>query len=102
MKKGEWTFLSNHGRVLAYISKHANSTSQNIAYETGLSIGAVQIIIADLVKAGYLERMRVGRRNQYRVHPELPMRHRLESDHSVGELLLAIGCSLKAQRASVM
>jgi hypothetical protein len=92
MKKGEWTFLSNHGRVLAFISKHPDNTSLNIAYEASLSVGGVQRIITDLEEAGYLERIKVGRRNSYIVHPELPMRHRLESHHSVGDLLAALGC----------
>jgi hypothetical protein len=98
MKKGEWTFLSNHGRVLAYIASHANITNQGIAFDAGLSVGGVQKIVAELVNAGYLERMRIGRRNHYRIHPELPMRHHLESNHPVGKLLAAVGCSLEQQQ----
>ncbi len=92
MKKGEWTFLSNHGRILAYIVKHPDSTSQEIAYETGLSISGVQKIITDLEEGGYIDRVKVGRNNRYKIHPELPLRHPLESEYSVGDILLAIGC----------
>jgi predicted transcriptional regulator len=94
MKKGEWTFLTNHGRLLAYIAKHPQSTAQGIAQEAGLSIRAVQKIITDLEEGGYLARHREGRRNRYTINPGMPMRHPLERDHSVGDVLLALGLEL--------
>ena len=94
MKKGEWTFLSNHGRVLAYIAKNPHSTVQSIASATGLSGPGVQKIIGDLGKSGYIERLKAGRSNYYTVHPELPMRHHLESEYPVGQVLRAIGCQI--------
>jgi predicted transcriptional regulator len=91
MNKGEWTFLTNHGTLLAYIAKHPKSTAQHIAQEAGLSIRAVQNIITDLEKGGYIEKHREGRCNRYTVHPERPLRHRLQRDYSVGDVLQAIG-----------
>jgi len=91
MKKGEWTFLTNHGRLLAYLAKHPQSTAQEIAQAAGLSIRAVQQIITDLEGGGYIARQKEGRRNHYTVHPDRPMRHRLEQDHAVGDILLALG-----------
>ena len=44
-----------------------------------------------LVESGYLERERVGRRNRYRLHPELPLRHPMDRAHQVGELLGVLG-----------
>ena len=92
MKKGQWTFLSNHGRVFAYIIKHPKTTGQKIAYDTGLSTSGVNKIITDLEKGGYIRRIKVGRCNEYKVHPELPMRHHLESEYPVRNVLLALGC----------
>lgn len=91
MKKGQWTFLTNHGRVLVYIAKYPQSTEQEIAQDAGLSIRAVQQIVTHLVEGGYIIRDREGRRNRYTVHPEMPMRHRLERDHAVGDILFALG-----------
>ena len=91
MKKGEWTFLTNHGRVLAYIAKHPQSTTQEIAQEAGITLRAVQKIITELESRGYLARKKEGRRNRYTVNPLLPMRHRLEREHSVGDILQALG-----------
>jgi predicted transcriptional regulator len=91
MRKRKWTFLSIHGRVLAYITKHPQKTIQSISHEVGLSIRAVQIIIDELEEQGYMERQKVGRCNQYVIHPEMPMRHRFDRQHTVGDVLEAIG-----------
>lgn len=90
MEKGQWTFLSNHGRVFVYIAKHPKSTTELISREVGLSQRWVQKIIVELEEAGYVARRKEGRCNRYIVHPELPMRHRLERDHAVGDLLMAL------------
>ncbi len=95
MEKGQWTFLSNHGRVFVYIAKHPKSTTEVISREVGLTQRGVQKIIAELEVTGYIARRKEGRCNLYTVHPELPMRHQLERDHAVGDLLLALGCDLK-------
>lgn len=95
MEKGQWAFLSNHGRVFVYIAKHPKSTTEVISREVGLTQRGVQKIIAELEAAGYIARRREGRCNLYTVHPELPMRHHLEQDHAVGDLLAALGCDLQ-------
>lgn len=91
---GQWTFLSNHGRVFVYIAKHPKVTTEAIAREVSLTQRGVQKIIAELEAAGYIARRKEGRCNRYIVRPELPMRHPLEREHAVGELLLALGCDL--------
>ncbi|MBM3142597.1 MAG: winged helix-turn-helix transcriptional regulator [Chloroflexi bacterium] len=101
LKRREWTFLTNHGRVLAYLAKHPRATAREIAQEVGVTERAIQKVIFDLDRGGYIVRHREGRGNRYTIHPELPMRHRLEREHAVGKLLLALGCDLQklAQRA---
>lgn len=89
---GQWTFLSNHGRVFVYITKHPKVTTEAIAREVGLTQRGVQKIIAELEATGYIARRKEGRCNHYIVHPELPMRHPLEQEYAVGELLSALGC----------
>ena len=91
MQRGNWTFLSNHGRVFVYLSKHPASTTETISREVGLSLRGVQKIITDLENSGYVARHKQGRCNHYTIHSEMPMRHRLEQDHSVGDILLALG-----------
>lgn len=61
-----------------------------IADLVGIGERAAQGIVNDLVEGGYLTRTRVGRRNHYRVHGDVPLRHPLERDHDVSELLDAL------------
>ena len=95
MEKGQWTFLSNHGRVFIYVAKYPKSTTEAISREVGLTQRGVQKIIAELEAVGYVARRKEGRCNLYTIHPELLMRHPLERDHAVGDLLLALGCDPK-------
>lgn len=44
-----------------------------------------------LIAKGYLTRTREGRRNRCGIIRDLPLRHELEHNHSVGELLTALG-----------
>jgi predicted transcriptional regulator len=90
MKKGDWTVLSNHGRMLVYLTRHPQCTTQLIAQRMGLSIRAVQKIIDALEHDGYITRRRVGRCNRYLVHSEMPMRHSLERGTPVGSIINAL------------
>lgn len=85
-----WTFLSNHGHVMVCLARDPDVRLRDIAEDVGITERAVQGIVADLVRAGYIDKERSGRRNHYELHPEMPMRHPLESDHLLGELLAAI------------
>jgi len=100
MQRAEWMFLSNHGRVLIYIAKHLRSTTREIAAEAGITKRAVQKIIAALETAGYVARYKEGRCNIYTINSDMPMRHRLEREHAVRNLLVALGCDLEEGRAA--
>lgn len=88
---GSWTFLSNHAHVLICLSRNPRQTIPTIAGKVGITPRAVQLILADLIEGGYVERTRVGRRNHYRVNLEGHLRHPLEAEHRVGELIAALG-----------
>lgn len=86
-----WTFLTNHAHVLVCIAENPDMRGREIAEEVGISERAVQGIIADLVDAGYVSRERTGRRNHYTINLDGDLRHPLEDDHTVGELLTMLG-----------
>ena len=73
------------------MAKYPKTTTREIAQEAGITERAVQKVIHDLEAEGYIVRRKEGRSNRYMLHPELPMRHRLEHDHAVGDLLRALG-----------
>lgn len=100
MEKRQWTFLTNHGRVIVCLAKNHQITTRQMAQEVGITERAIQKVIHDLESDGYIVRHKVGRSNSYTLHPEMPMRHRMEREYVVGRLLLALGGNLQklAQR----
>ena len=84
---GSWTFLTNHAVVLIYLSRNPGARLRDIAAYAGITERAVQQIVRDLAEAGYLTATRVGRRNQYTIHPGAPMRHPTQRHRDVGALL---------------
>lgn len=82
--------LTNHGHVLVCIAMDPGIRGRDIAARVGITEHAAQSIIADLVAEGYVTRTRVGRRNRYEIHPNLPFRHPVESGHPISELLRAL------------
>lgn len=83
----DWTFLTNHAHVLICVARDPGTRLRDVAEAVGITERAAQRIVADLVSAGYLEREREGRRNRYRLRPERPLRHPVEREHAVGEIL---------------
>lgn len=87
MPAREWTFITNHGAVLALIAQHGQITAREIASILDLTERPVRRIIADLDEAGYIDKTRVGRVNHYRVNAELPLRLAAGQDIAIGGLL---------------
>lgn len=90
-EKPSWTFFTNHGHVLVCLAADPELRTRDVAELVGITERSAQSIITDLVDAGYVSRFKEGRRNRYEVHADLPLRHPLERDHSVGELLVTLG-----------
>ena len=95
-----WTLLTSHGRVLLLIAQNPELRLRDIAESAGITERSAQGIVSDLEDAGYIERERVGRRNSYRLHPEMPFRHPAESGHTVGELLALFTAAPARKRRS--
>lgn len=84
---GSWTFLTNHTHVLLCLYQQPDERLRDVAVKVGITERMVQRIIAELVEAGYLKVTKIGRRNQYSVNASLRLRHPMEMDHAIGELL---------------
>ena len=87
----EWLFLTNHAMVLSYIAHHSRITALELANAIGITERATRKIIADLLEAGYITKKREGRRNRYRINPDLNLRHPIHGETAVGDLLQALG-----------
>ena len=82
-----WTFLTNHAHVLLCIAREPEMRMRDIAHLVGITERAVQRIVAELEEAGYIERIRHGRRNRYEVRTNLPLRHPIERHERVSSLI---------------
>lgn len=82
-----WTFLTNHAHVLLCVARDPGIRHRDVAERVGITERAAQRIIGDLIESGYLERIKEGRRNRYSLHAELPLRHPLEENSQIGEVL---------------
>lgn len=85
-----WTFLTNHAHVLIAIARNPEARQRDIAYAVGVTVGAVQRIINELEQEGYLRSERVGRRNHYHVNDDRSLRHPLEDQHTVRDLIASL------------
>ena len=86
----EWSLITNHGLVLAAISRDSKQTIREIGDAAGIMERTAYGIVVDLEKAGYIKRTKVGTRNIYAIKHDMPLVSRL-SDASVGDLLALFG-----------
>jgi len=82
-----WTFITNHGLILAYIFHNPSHTAREIANHVGVTERTTHKIISDLEEAGFITRRKNGRRNVYSVDQGLPLRHHTQRDVLVEDLL---------------
>ncbi len=85
-----WTFLTNHAHVLIAISRDPDARQRDIAYAVGVTVGAVQRIVADLDQGGFITSQRLGRRNRYHVVEAKKLRHPLENQHTIRDLIMSL------------
>lgn len=86
----EWTFFSNYGHVLVCLERDSEARLRDVATNVGITERAVQKIVRDLVDAGYLEVTKHGRCNRYRINKRRVLRHPLQSQCTVGQLLKVV------------
>ncbi len=84
-----WTFLTNHAHVLLALTRSPDARVKDVAEQVGISERMVHLVLKDLDEAGYLARRRIGRRTAYDVIGG-PLRHPMEQEHQVGELLAVL------------
>jgi DNA-binding MarR family transcriptional regulator len=82
-----WDFLTNHAHVLVCVAHDPGIRLRDIAAAVGITERSAHTILSQLVEAGYVQRERNGRRNRYKIRPELPLRHPLAQEQEIGELL---------------
>lgn len=85
--KPAWTFLTNHSHVLLLIAHDPEMRMRDLAAQVGITERAVQRIIDELERGGYITVDKQGRRNRYEVVQGLHLRHPVEAQRTVGDLV---------------
>jgi DNA-binding MarR family transcriptional regulator len=69
----DWSFITNHGLVLAAIAKHPRSTARELGNDVGITERTAHKIIIDLEDAGYITKTKVGATTNTPIHPDMPL-----------------------------
>lgn len=98
MSQNDWTFLSNYAHVLVCLAENPDARLRDVAQRVGITERSTQRLIAHLDDAGILRRVRHGRRNSYYINTDAHLRHPLEEDCTVGELLKIVLSPARVRR----
>jgi hypothetical protein len=83
----DWSFLTNHARVMVCIAHDPGVRLRDIAASLGITERSAYGIVTDLAESGYIVKERDGRRNRYHIQEHLPLRETTARDRTVGEVL---------------
>lgn len=83
----EWSFLTNHARVLLYIAQHSEARLRDLASALDVTERTAYGIVVDLTDAGYVVKEKDGRRNRYHIQEHLPLRDSIIRERTIGEVL---------------
>ena len=83
----DWSFLTNHARVLLCITHDPGVRLRDIAARTGVTERTAYGIVTDLTEAGYVVKHKDGRRNRYQIQAHLPLPGTGSRERTIGEIL---------------
>ena len=86
----EWSFLTNHARVLLCVAHDPGARLRDIAASLGITERTAHGILTDLAEAGYVVKQKDGRRNRYRIEAHLPLREPASREPAIGEVLAVL------------
>ena len=83
-----WSFLTNHARVLLCIARDPEARLRDIAASLGITERSAYGIVADLTEAGCVLKEKDGRRNRYQIQKHLSLGDSIISrEAAIGEVL---------------
>ena len=87
MAAANWSFLTNHARVLLCIAHDPGMRLRDIAARLGITERSAYGIVTELAGAGCIVKQKDGRRNRYQVQAHLPLPEPTGRERTVGEVL---------------
>jgi len=98
---GNWTLFSNHGHVLVCLARDSEARLRDVAASVGITERAVQKIVRDLQDGGMVSVTKNGRRNSYRIHKKQTLRHDLEANCTLGNLVKLVNKRPKGHQSMI-
>jgi IclR-like helix-turn-helix domain-containing protein len=86
----DWSFLTNHARVLLCIARDPGLRLRDIAARVGVTERTAHGIVTDLTVAGYVMKTKDGRRNRYEIQAHMPLPEPGTSAPALGEILAVL------------
>jgi Winged helix DNA-binding domain len=85
----DWSFLTNHARVLVCIAHDPGVRLRDIATTVGITERSAYGIVTDLTEAGYVVKNKDtdARRNRYQIQTHLPLPEAIGRERTIGEVL---------------
>ena len=74
-------------QILRTLSRDGRISNQKLAETVHLSPTPCWHRVKTLEEAGYISKTRDGRRNRYSINPGVRMRHPMDQEHHIGELV---------------
>jgi DNA-binding IclR family transcriptional regulator len=84
---GEWGFLTNHARALTLIAADPGVRLRDLATRLDVTERSAFGLVTDLAAAGYIVKEKAGRRNRYRIQPQVRLHQVVGREQTVGDLL---------------
>src|SRR5271170_8027838 len=82
-----WSFLTNHARVLICIAHDPGTRLRDIAARLDITERSAYGIVTELAEAGYVVKQKDGRRNRYQIQAHLPLPEPTSRERTIGEIL---------------
>jgi hypothetical protein len=83
----EWSFFTNHARVLICIARDPGMRLRDLAVTLDVTERRAYGIVTDLVAAGYVFKEKDGRRNRYKLEVQLPLPGPIGGERTIGDVL---------------
>jgi len=82
-----WTFITNHAQVLLALARNPRASVVELADAAQITERSAYRVLADLQKAGYVRRTKVGRENRYEINRQQALHDPMMEGGVVGDLL---------------
>lgn len=91
-----WTFFTNYGHILFLVAQNPSIAVKDIASKVGITERAALRILSDLAKDEFINVTKKGRCNSYTVNTDMNLRHEIEQNCKIDDIIKLIKKSNKS------